>query len=97
MALAFALFRTGRRQKSKELEQICTYRYLFTHRWAGGQIVLFARNRFSRCISFCSRRPACIFGAPEQVGAMIHTFDGSIDSASMRPKRTLSAIPRSSG
>jgi hypothetical protein len=41
-------------------------------------------------------RPAS-FGAPEQIGAMIHTLDGSIDPASMRPKRTLSAIPRSSG
>jgi hypothetical protein len=90
-----ALFRPCRRQKSKKLEQICTYRYLFTHQWAGGQIV--RQESVSGRISFCSRRPVGIFGVLERAGAMSHTLDGSIDSASMRPKRTLSAIPRSSG
>jgi hypothetical protein len=42
-------------------------------------------------------KPGRHLGALERAGAMSHTLDGSIDSASMRAKRTLSAIPRSSG
>ena len=106
MALAIALFRPCRRQKSKELEQICTYLYLFTHRVAGGRrgagraarAAVFVKLSPAasclrrgtsnwvmapeirrRCISFCSRRPARMFGALEQIGAMSRTLDGSID------------------
>lgn len=65
----------------------------------GGQaarLFLVARNRSAAAAALLAT-PARMYNTLDQIGAMSHTLDGPIDSASMRPKRTLSAIPRSSG